>query len=305
MSSIGRKAGADAGTDAQVGAEAASGGLVLPRALRKPFRHAMRLVNHGAWLSARSLALASCLIAGGAGAVWIGDSGAGDKLVALATARAGFRIAEIEVKGVNETSRVDVLTGIDLGVERSLFAFDVHAAREAAMKLPWVADARVSKSYPDRLLIEITERKPFALWQSRGEVRLIERSGKVITAFEERFAGLPLVVGEGAAAHAAEIVMAAARFPKVAERVVAFVRIGDRRWNLNLDNGLVVMLPEGPEAGQLAELDRMRAQENLFERDLVRVDMRLRDRLVLRLSPDAAERRREATGVKVKAEKDT
>lgn len=308
MFPIGRKASADqpAATEA---ADGAAGGLVLPKPLRKPFRHAMRLFNQGVIFSASTLAVVSGLIAGAAGVIWLRESGQGERLVAMATAQAGFRIAEIEVTGTNETSRIDVLTRIDLGSERSLFSFDVHAARESLLSLPWVADARVSKSYPDRLLVEITERRPFAVWQHRGELQLIERDGRAIVPFSEKFAGLPLVVGEGANLRAADILTTASRHPSVAERVVAYVRIGERRWNLNLANGAVVLLGETGEAAQIAELDRLRGEEGLFERQVQRIDMRLPDRLVLRLPPDAAEIRREAVTARIKAkakaEKDT
>lgn len=308
MFPIGRKASAEQQRPAEA-SDGAAGGMVLPKPLRKPFRHAMRLFNQGVIFSASTLAVLSGLIAGAAGVIWLRESGQGEKLVAMATAQAGFRIAEIEVTGANETSRVDMLTRIDLGSERSLFSFDVHAAREALLSLPWVADARVSKSYPDRLLVEITERRPFAVWQHRGELHLIERDGRVIVPFSDRFTGLPLVVGEGANARAADILTTASRHPSVAERVVAYVRIGERRWNLNLASGAVVMLGEAGEAAQIAELDRLRTEEGLFDRQVERIDMRLPDRLVLRLPPDTAQSRREAIAArlkaKAKAEKDT
>lgn len=305
MLSLSRKARADAPgavKDVPAGAE---GGLVLPRPLRKPVRHFMRLFNHGILFSPSALAMLTGLVAGGAGIVWLNESAQGDRMVAQATAWAGFRIGDIEVSGAHETSRIDILTSIDLGTERSLFSFDVHQAREKIRQLPWVADVRVWKSYPDRLLVEVVERSPFAVWQHQGKLSLVERDGRVIAPFEERFTGLPLVVGEGAAAAAAEIVTAASRQPGVASRVVAYVRVGERRWNLTLDNGQTVLLPEGGEAAQLAELARLQGEQDLFGRELTQIDMRLPDRLVLRLSPDAAKALREEKAVKTSGEKDT
>ena len=37
-------------------------------------------------------------------------------------------------------------------------------------------------------------------------------------------------------------------------RMVAAVRVGERRWNLRMNNGADVMLPEGAEAPALARL---------------------------------------------------
>ncbi len=224
------------------------------------------------------------------------ESGFGQRLVAQTTALAGFRIATIDISGIEQVSRIDVLTKIDLGAERSLFSFDAYKARKELKKLPWVAEARVSKSYPDKLVIALTERKPFAVWQNNGELWLMERDGAAIVPFEERFASLPHVVGAGAGPKAAAFVAMVGRQPQIAAHVVAYVLVGDRRWDLLLDNGVTVMLPEFGEEAELVELARLEREQAILSRDVTEIDMRLPDRLVLRLSPDAAERRRQILG---------
>ena len=288
MSPVGRKARAD---ETDLIADTA-GGFVLPRLLRKPVRHARRLFSHGHLFSIPSLAIICGLLAGGAGVVWLRETVEGERFVAKASAWAGVRIADISITGARETSRIDILANLDLGEERSLFSFDAHAARESLKKLPWVADVRVFKNYPDRLEIEIVERVPFAVWQNRGELMLIERDGHPVVPFEDRFAGLPLVVGEGAEKGAADIVALVSVHPAIAAHVRAYVRVGGRRWNLALDSGQTILLPEDRLAEELAELARLQAEDDLLMRDVAQVDMRLKDRLVLRLTPEAAERRK-------------
>ncbi|HSO47965.1 MAG TPA: FtsQ-type POTRA domain-containing protein [Rhizobiaceae bacterium] len=287
MLSLGRKDSASAPDPAGV---VDAGGLVLPRFLRKPVRHFSRIFSREALLQPRVLLGAAAIVAGLAGSGYVVQSGLGELAVAKSTAFAGFKIEDVEINGVKEVSRIDVLTNIDLGVERSLFSFDVHAARKALRKLPWVAEARVAKAYPDRVIIDIVEKSAFAVWQNNGELWLIERDGKKIVPFEERFAGLPLVVGAGAAEKSAEFIAMIGRHPVLAERVNAHVRIGERRWNLVMDTGVTVKLPEGGEAAELGELARIEAEGALMSRDIGEIDMRISDRLVVRLTPEAAAR---------------
>jgi cell division protein FtsQ len=66
---------------------------------------------------------------------------------------------------------------------------------------------------------------------------------------------------------------------------VALVRVGERRWNLQLKNGITIMLPEGHEAAALARLGTLQTDQALLDRPLVFIDMRLPDRLAVRARP--------------------
>ncbi len=293
-------AASDDRTGMNPSSNAARGGIVLPRVLRRPFRVCVRFIQEGQWLSPRIAAVFTALVIGGGAAVGVIHGGHADAMIARATAFLGFRIADIDIKGANEISRIDVLTNIDLGTERSLFSFDVHGARDDLKRLSWVRDAAVSKAYPDRLVIELVERTPFAVWQNGQALYVVSRDGTEIVPYDDRFAGLPLVVGKGAAARGAEMIAAVERFPELAGRIKAFVRIGDRRWNLKTRNDLVVMLPEHEEMAGLAELARLQREEAIFARAVQSIDLRLPDRLVLRMWSDAAEAHREAVEASIK-----
>jgi cell division protein FtsQ len=143
--------------------------------------------------------------------------------------------------------------------------------------------------------VKVAERAPFAIWQQGALLSLIEKDGAVIAPLSgARHAGLPLVVGRGADKAAAAFVARVAAYPALAKRVRGYVRVSDRRWSLRLDNGMTIKLPETGEDAALAELVELEARHGLFSRDVQTVDMRLADRLVLRLAPDAAAAR-EAT----------
>ncbi len=129
---------------------------------------------------------------------------------------------------------------------------------------------------------------------SFGEIALIDRGGTVIAdAPLASFAHLPMVVGDGANLRAAELIAMLAQDPGWRQAVTAAVWVGNRRWNVRLDNGVDIRLPEVNGAAAWAELATLQREHGLVDRDLTAIDMRQPDRLIVRLTPEAAARRRD------------
>ena len=194
----------------------------------------------------------------------------------------GFGIEDIQITGHRETSDLAILEQLES--RGSLVTFDLTAAQERVGKLPWVARATLRKFYPSTLTVEIQERTPFALWQQDGLVRVIDDTGTEIVPLEDsRFAKLPFMVGEGANDKAAEFFIEILAEPEIVAQLRAAVFVAGRRWDLHLDNGVTVKLPEKNVREALAQLVRLNAQRQLLARDVVVVDLRLPDRITVRL----------------------
>ena len=209
-----------------------------------------------------------------------------DRAVSL-SAQLGLVVGDIEVEGRAMTGREAILRAVGATRGTPLLAVDPAQARTQLEALPWVRSAAVERRLPDTLHIRLVERQPLAFWQRQGKLVLIDREGAVITGDRlERFPGLIVIVGDDAPRRAATLLDMLASQPDLAGRVVAAVLVGGRRWNLQLDNGIGVQLPEdGPEAAwaRLAELEHT---SRLLARDVQIVDMRLPDRLVVRVTPE-------------------
>jgi cell division septal protein FtsQ len=137
----------------------------------------------------------------------------------------------------------------------------------------------VLKLYPDRLLITITERRAFALWQHNAHVNVIADDGTVLQPFvEDRYRGLPLVVGSGAERRAKNFIGLLDRYPAIRSAVRAAVLVAERRWNLRLTNGMDVRLPEGDLQTALDRLVKLDNDKKLLSRDITSIDLRLADR---------------------------
>jgi len=207
----------------------------------------------------------------------------------------GLRIEAIALSGQRQLTRDDVLTSAGVTGHSSLLFFDVAAARARLKSNPWIADATVQKLYPDRLQITISEREPFALWQRNGRVWVIAPDGTVLEPFSgQRFTNLPLVVGAGAEVRAKEFTALLDRYPEIRRLVRACVLVGERRWNLRLHNGIDVRLPEADVARALDQLTKLNRDQKLSSRDITAIDLRLPDRVTVRLSDPAALAREEA-----------
>jgi cell division protein FtsQ len=245
-----------------------------------------------------ALAMGALALAAAGGGWWLVRGGwpaeAGQRLAATAleaSARLGLKVEEVIVIGRRETSRKDLLEALRLERGSPILALDPRAARARAERLPWVRAASVERLLPDTVVVTLTERTPLAIWQHKGQMALIDGDGAVIERDGiERFGELPLVVGEDAPAHAAELLKTLALQPALMAQVKAAVRVGGRRWNLRLANGADVRLPE-EDAGQAwARLAEYARTHRVLEEGVELVDLRIPDRLVVRKAPrpDAA-----------------
>ena len=160
-------------------------------------------------------------------------------------------------------------------------------ARQRVETLSWVEHATVERRLPSTVVVFLQERRPFAIWQNQGKFALIDRNGQLVANQNiAEFRQLTLVVGPGAPAAAATLIDALSDRPDLQKRIIAAVRVGERRWNLHLNNGADVMLPEGHEIAALDRLMQLQQQHALLDRPLAAIDLRLGDRLVLRPRPD-------------------
>jgi cell division protein FtsQ len=161
--------------------------------------------------------------------------------------------------------------------------------RERLMQVPLVKSARVVKFYPNRLVIAIEERQPSALWQRDGRVAVISDDGVPIDELrDQRYLGLPFVVGEGAQKRLLEFHMLMARAGDLAHRVKAGVLVAGRRWNLDMTNGVTVKLPELNPFGALDTLTRLQREARILDKDVMSIDLRIPERISVRLTEEAA-----------------
>jgi len=206
----------------------------------------------------------------------------------------GFGIESVTIAGIAELDQTEVLQVAGVDSRGSLPFFDVTRARDRLMAMPLVREATVRKLYPGALAITLAEREPFALWQNHGEVSVVAADGTVIDSLNDpRFNRLPLVVGEGANTRATLFSRLMDAHPDLKPYVRAGVLVGERRWTLKLANGVDVRLPETDAGVAMTRLSALIRDQKILDKDVLAIDLRQPDRVVLRLSEEAVAARAE------------
>lgn len=210
--------------------------------------------------------------------------------VLATTAALGFEVREVFVVGRVQTPRAQLLKALGANRGSAILGVDLTAARQRILALPWVRDASVERVLPDTVVIRIIERKPVALWQRQGTFTLVDAAGETIAGADAAaFNTLLVIVGEGAPEHAVELRQMLAGEDTIGPRVKGAVWVGRRRWDLALEGGITVRLPDHDARGELHRLAVYQRVHRLLDRGVQTVDLRLADRVVIRRAPKASD----------------
>jgi cell division protein FtsQ len=223
-------------------------------------------------------------------AAWVEDGR--QAVLAALSSRPEFAVRGFSVQGASPGLEGAIGEVVALPPGASSLTLDVAAVQARVAKLGPVRNVRVTLGSDGILRIAVDERIAEALWRdNESELHLVDREGVAIGPAGPRadHPDLPVILGEGAPAAVPEALALLRAFPDLRPRLRAFVRVGGRRWDLALDRGLTIMLPATGAEAALARVMALHYGEELLDRDLAAVDMRLGERPTLRMTPRALE----------------
>jgi cell division protein FtsQ len=219
-----------------------------------------------------------------------------ERAAGAAIGQAGFTVSGYQIVGINHMNRslIDEVVTDELnraaeeaGTAKAPQALvDVGAIRARLLRFGWVKDARVSRRLPDTLVVDIVERKPAALWQSRGQLALVDSEGVVLDRVPvDKMPDLPLLIGPGANGQAQQLDRLMASVPSLKPQLASATWVGGRRWDLNFQSGETLALPEGEDAARtaLTKFARLDKSTGLLGRGIVRFDLRIPGKMIVRL----------------------
>lgn len=205
-----------------------------------------------------------------------------------ATQKAQFAVKDVVVEGRGQTSKDALFAALGISAGAPILSFDPTAAAARIAKLPWVASAIVERRFPDTVLVRLTERVPLARWQHEGRTVVIDTNGNPLPqAPLDQFANLLLVVGEGAPAETLDLIDTLRDFPAVEAAMKDAVRVGGRRWDIQLQPHVTAKLPETGLPDALKRLSDLITQQKILERNVLNIDLRMPDRIII--EPAAAQ----------------
>jgi len=194
----------------------------------------------------------------------------------------GYAAQDIRISGLKRQKAAAVLRAINIKPNDSLIGFSATMAQAVLEQVDWVQKAQVRRLYPNQLEIDIIERVPFAVWQRDGEFYVIDKTGAAFTSVEVGdVKKLMVVTGEGAHKKVFDLVNHLEAHLELKSKIVAAGRIGDRRWNLYLKNGLKVLLPENDLANALIRLEQLQYDTGVFGKAVASIDLRLGEQIVV------------------------
>ncbi len=205
-------------------------------------------------------------------------------------AKAGFEVKRVEVTGMNRVNQLKVYEIVLSEKDRAMPLVDVDKIREDLLKYGWIKDVRVSRRLPDMLVVEITERKPTAVWQREDKLALIDGEGVVLESLKANNApNLPMLRGDGANKQTIALAELLDNAPSLKPQVSGATWVGNRRWDLVFKSGETLALPEGEviAAEALVKFARLDGINRLLGRDLIYFDLRDPDTAYLRKAPKA------------------
>ena len=199
-----------------------------------------------------------------------------------ATIGAGLAVHEVLVDGRIETTKEQLLKTVGIRHRDPILALDTYAIRERLIALGWVADATVERRLPSTVYLHLQERKAMAIWQRNGNFVLVDRTGTVIgTQGLDHHSHLKVIVGKNAPRHAPALLDLLAAAPLLMKRVRAAIWVSDRRWNLLLDDGIYIRLPEENAHIAWTRLASLERNGQVLSQNIIAIDLRIRDRLVV------------------------
>lgn len=202
---------------------------------------------------------------------------------------AGFSVKRVEITGLDRMQRLPVYSVALDQQSMAMPLVDLDATRQRLLQFGWIEEARVSRRLPDTLVVDIVEREPAAIWQHAQRLALIDRHGIVLEPVRlDAMPDLPLMIGPAANLEADAFSRLLDAAPQLRAIMEGATWVGGRRWDIRFQSGEVLALPEGEEAARraLVNFARMDQQTQLLGRGLVRFDMRVPGKFIVRVSSE-------------------
>ncbi len=205
--------------------------------------------------------------------------------------RPEFMVNLMAIDGAGTALSEDIREIVPLDFPLSSWDLDVELIRDTITGLDPVKSATVRIRPGGILQVDVVERQPVIVWRTRDGIELLDETGAHVDRVSARadHAALPLIAGKGANKHVPEALQILTTARSLGERVRGLVRVGERRWDLVLDRNQRIMLPTERPARALERVLAVNEVQDLLERDVAVVDMRLGQRPTIRMNKTASE----------------
>ena len=196
----------------------------------------------------------------------------------------GLTLETIKVAGNNAITTEHILSTIALPQGYPMVAINSNTIREKLQRVGWIKSASISKQLPNTLVVKIVERTPIAIWQNKGGYQLIGSEGHLMgTQGITQYLNLLLLVGDDAPSQMAQLQLILDEIPQIKKTIKTASWISGRRWTLTTESGIEILLPAKHPIASAKYLAKLQRRKNILERDIIRIDLRIQDRVIVKL----------------------
>lgn len=205
----------------------------------------------------------------------------------------GLRLEKLYVPSDLKTDPAQLQALLQVTYGQAILGVNLPKLVGKLEKLPWIKSVRIERQLPDQLAIYIQERVPAAIWQQEGQHHMVDLEGERLPESDfTLYPDLPLILGQGALENLPEIISILQRQPNLQHRVKVITRQGNRRWSVTLDNEITIHLPEIEPELAWDKLNSLQKVNNILDKDVKIIDLRLPDRIILQRRIDERERQK-------------
>lgn len=157
----------------------------------------------------------------------------------------GFNVKNIKIEGQVNSDENYILNKVKVKYNYPILNLDLNKIRQEIEDNVWIEHVVVERILPHTLYIGVIENAPIALWQKNNKLYVIdEKQNVILPSSIEKFKYLPLFIGADAYLYSAELLNILKAYPIIYSDLKIVTRLGERRWNLTLNSGLTIKLPE-------------------------------------------------------------
>ncbi len=198
----------------------------------------------------------------------------------------GFALENVVIAGQKNIPTSEVIDSLNADIGTPIFSIDLDKSLEKLANNGWVKSAIIQRKLPDTIIVNLSERIPVALWQINKGLFVIDGDGDIIKNCPiEKFDKLIHLIGDDANIHAAELIENLKANHELASKVIYAVRFGQRRWDLNLQENIIVKMPQYEFKQAYLYLIDQQKQGKLFGNNIKSIDLRVKNKFYVEKKP--------------------
>ena len=196
-----------------------------------------------------------------------------------------FQIKHVIIEGSKKSDKSEIENDI-IKFSGNIIDSNFDSIKKLVESKEWVKRTSIKKVLPSTLIINVIENDPYAIYFSEGKSFLIDLDGSIISEIniDNYDDDLIFVKGENSPESLEELIKdITIAFPDLTQNLKELELIEKRRWNLKLNNKLLVKLPDENIRQSLKNLKLLFDEQEVMQSNIIEIDLRIQGRAALKV----------------------